>query len=499
MIECSKANVASWDLRTNDPITSYYSSSQSRELSLNRVTSYTYTMNEMVVAIVYFEEEIGITFYTFNLLSKEYTFIRKRWKAMNVVSVWIHGEHLRVATIKPGFITVWETGFSEDATLAKVESFPAPHGIEPIREILFLPALARLAFSIKTAVQIWDAQSSKCLLNVVGEGMGMISFSLDGQFFSCITGGLELCVWKDTPTGYTLHQKVVWDIRGQLLSPNGESIFVYNNKKIHLLSTRDATYPTPNVYTHFVDWTHFIMEFSPDQTLAAVAKREDNTVTVLDINSRNPQLIINAGTQVYGLRMTGSTIIVVGMGKVITWNLPTVDYVTAAYANTSDSAQTTVFDYSGYYSNTVISPDLKHIAIFSTFTLSIYNMSTGKHLTSLKGEFDSTLYFSPDACELWSVSKYSTHGWKLIEDSGCDAIQLEYLKPTALPLGIFPWQSSQGYKVMCDGWILNSNQKPLLWLPHDWRSDKKYRIWGGQLLGLVHGGLQQPVILEFPK
>ena len=497
LAEVDRTNIISWDLQTGGGVGAF---DTGLWLTSNLKSSAVYSTDGKMIAVVFWEWNEpfpSVRIYVYNILSQEH--ICSHRLQGRVVSIWTQGEYLQVATVKPGSVTVWEVGFSSDHIPAEIKSYTIPNKTESAGKILFLPALTRLAFTLKKEVLIWDAQGSKILLNIVGKGVEIISFSPDGHFFACVTSGLELCIWKDTPTGYALYQTVMWDTNTPYFSPDGESILIYNHERIQLLSTRDPNHFPSDIQTKSVDWTHFIMGFSPDQTLAAVAKRKNNTIIIYDLKSSNPQLIINAGTEVYGLRMTGDTIIIVGKGKVITWNLPVGDCVTTVYANTNDSVQTTMFDYSEYYGTILISPDLKHIAILSNFTLNIYNISTGEHLTSIQTELGSTPHFSPDAQEIWCVGKSSMSGWKIIGDSGSGVVELEPLEPTASPSGVFSWQSSQGYKITDDGWVLSSTNKPLLWLPHHWRSHEKHRIWGGQFLGLLHGVLQQVIILEFPK
>ena len=115
------------------------------------------------------------------------------------------------------------------------------------------------------------------------------------------------------------------------------------------------------------------------------------------------------------------------------------------------------------------------------------------------------LWFSPDGSELWRnmwvfTGEDIATGWAITEteDSGSSCIKLESLETTTQPPGGFPWQSSYGYKVTPDGWILNSGGKRLIWLPHHWRSHlpEEGIVWGGQFLGLTHSILQEAVILE---
>ena len=108
--------------------------------------------------------------------------------------------------------------------------------------------------------------------------------------------------------------------------------------------------------------------------------------------------------------------------------------------------------------------------------------------------------FTPDGREIWGVSAKDhspMRGWQVIENSESGAINLLPLSPSKSPSVAPPWQSSRGYEVTDDGWILSSTRKRLLWLPHRWRSDERSRTWNGQFLGLRHRELRDIVILEF--
>jgi len=60
----------------------------------------------------------------------------------------------------------------------------------------------------------------------------------------------------------------------------------------------------------------------------------------------------------------------------------------------------------------------------------------------------------------------------------------------------FPWRSSCGYQVTGDWWVLGPGGKRLLMLPPPWQSFAVRRVWKGQFLALLHGGLSEAVILN---
>ena len=92
---------------------------------------------------------------------------------------------------------------------------------------------------------------------------------------------------------------------------------------------------------------------------------------------------------------------------------------------------------------------------------------------------------------------FKCEGLEIIEDSVSGTMELIPLDETLYPSGTFLWDSTRGYKVTDDGWVLSPTRKRLLWLPHRWRSDQEDdRIWSGRFLGLSHR-ISEVVILEF--
>ena len=467
-------------------------------------------MDGKIVAVAYRDADATTTaISTYDLFSGTHIYSHRVSEGRIVASIWTHEEHLRFVTVKPGSIIVWEVGFTSIHTLTEVESFPVPENITYSGECLFLPALSRLAFTFRGVVLVLDIRNYELLLNSPGDQHAEMSFSPDGRFFACGPIGLGVHLWKESPTGYELHQKIVpgnTRIR-PLLSPSGESIIILNQSTVRLWYTANPT-PSSNAPTQFAEPASFILEFSSDETLAAVARLEEKTATVLDLRSGGPRLIIDTGMKVLGLGVTENTIVVVGEGKVVTWNLPARDSGLSSGANINDSVRTTTFDYSPpslsmLVPSTSISHDLNRIAVArygegELDDLNIYDASTGKRITgtTIRG-YSRAPWFTPDRREVWCIGDFSARGWTIVEDNESDLARLEPLGSTARPSGgTFPWRSPRGYEVMEDGWVINSDEKRLLWLPHHWRSDNTDRVWGERFLGLLRCELLEAVILE---
>ena len=233
-------------------------------------------------------------------------------------------------------------------------------------------------------------------------------------------------------------------------------------------------------------------------------------VTVLDLHSSDPRLIIDAGIEIGSLGMTADTIIVVGEGKIVTWKLPADNCALNTRANIDDSVQTTKIvlppfrDPKGVRMS--ISPDLRRVGVAghlmsSSSVLGIYDLSTGRCLvrTSTTGILHPR--FAWDGREVWCEVYPHLGSCAITEDTEHDTIKIGSSGETEYPpVGVtLPWQSSRGYQITDDGWVLSPTQKRLLWMLPHWRTFEACRIWSGRFLGLSQGGPSEVVILEFPE
>ena len=241
----------------------------------------------------------------------------------------------------------------------------------------------------------------------------------------------------------------------------------------------------------------FVLDFSPDGTLAAVAMKMNDTITVLSLKSGVPQLTIDAGMGVYGLRVIGNSVVVIGDRKVITWNLPAGGCVPNAWAGLEDSSRVINLGGSrdGDVTSGTISTDFRYVAFAQGINLHVYSASTGEYLgEELMGA--GTPWFAPEGCDLWRVGNGGGAVVLRVVDGG------DLLEYTELTVNIehppegYPWGSSRGYRVTKDWWILGPDGKRLLMLPPPWQSYAVLRVWKGKFLALLHCSLSEPVILE---
>ena len=437
--------------------------------------------------------------------------------------IWTHDECLRFATIRRGSITIWEVEFTLKHPPTKVEFFPIPDEVDSGYNFLFLPVFYRLAFTLYKQIQVRDVKASKLLLDSEQgpDVFSEYSFSSDGRFFAFSAVGREFCISKESPAGYALHQQPPFTLdvgERPILSPNGRSIVFPRDRTINLWHTDDQTPSPPKGYG--LD-RHFLLALSPDEKSAAFAKPGGNMVGILDLRSGDLRLVINTGMRVQCLGVPGDTVVVVDKEKIVTWNLPGGDH--AFNATINDSVRTVMLDRSSYrlgnrFTQTPLSLSLSHdlsrIAVAGggitqekvnlgikqeKVNLGIHDVTTGTCLASTRSDLFVSPSFTRDGREIWSASRDSGGccGWEIIEGGASGAMELKPLEETLYPSRAFLSHSIRGYQVTDDGWVLSPTRKRLLWLPHSWREDQKYRLWSGQFLGLTHRLLSEVVILEF--
>ena len=238
-------------------------------------------------------------------------------------------------------------GLPQNTYLQRLRACPSPTILILGHNIPSSPPFPGLPLSLK--------ELSLCgmltILNCDIAGPKRMTFSSDGYFFACGTDQREVYLWKESPTGYILHQKLVYGVGDcthlKLLFPsNAQSIIVASEKTLQLWHTVDSTTFPPSIpiQNHQLI-NYFILGFSPDKSLVAVAQLRGDTATVLDLKSGLPYLIIETSTKTHGLGVAGRVAVVIGDKQIITWNLPTGDSIPTR-VNVNDSIQTTMIYHS---------------------------------------------------------------------------------------------------------------------------------------------------------
>ena len=219
-----------------------------------------------------------------------------------ILQIWTRDEFLRYATLKSGHITIWEIDFTLTHRPKAVNSLSIPDemaDVEAFKESLFLPACYRLALSLRDKLFVWDARDSKFLLKTSHPCPSEMSFSSDGLFFAFhLPKTAEGSVWKESHSGYALHQQFMFGspnimCLGPLLSPDGTSVIICPNEAIRLWHTRDPILPQGSPTPTRSLYKGFILEFSPSGTLAVFANKSRNSVTIFNLWFRYLPMVAN--------------------------------------------------------------------------------------------------------------------------------------------------------------------------------------------------------------
>ena len=503
--------IVNWDLQTGGVLSNFdalgFHISESPTCN-----SMSYSLCETLIGVSFSNDTIIV----YNVLSGK-SISSHSTKQPIVKMIWTHGEFLQFATIESGSIATWQVNFTSNHTPTRVGSLSTPHDFSS-DELVLLPATSRIAFSLDKKVVVWDTLHHKALLHSAdAKNPRAMSFSPEGHFFLCGTISREFYIWKESPTGYLLHQKLVSGASRPTpyISLNGESVISSSGQILQLWHTKKS--PT-SIQTAHCQHKRFLIGFSSDESLVAFTQTLSSTVTVLDTKSGNPWLVIDTDAPTCGLRMTEGQILVVCKGKVITWDLPARNSAFNPMRDTNDSVQTIALKLPQHvvFLQASISPNLDYVAFGTGITtkepLSIYSMHSREKLATVPPDGYILGYrsgyrpgyrpgykvgFTQNGHEVWCADEVTLNQWEIVKENGSNAITLKRLNKDAEVLCGLPWLSSHGYQVTHDGWILGSNGKCLLWLPHHWRPDKRVeRVWSGKFLAVWNDNSSEPYILE---
>ena len=545
-------DIITWDLQTGVLVNTISPEQQRRS---GYCASVTYSTCGTMLGVLFCHRQT-FTISTYNILSGLHIH-SSSVEGWVLNKIWTCSEHIQFATATSNSITTWEVEFASTHMPRKVDSLPTPDNFDSSEQllhrssffsgVLFHPATSRLAFTTGEKVMVWDGQHSRFLLDSVDFEDQMdsyMSFSLDGCFFANRSYGRTFYLWKESTTGYILHQKLIANtsVTVPCISPDGGSVITYGST-VQLWPTTNSTttLSTTSAQAPQRDENISILGFSPNETLAAVAKLWDEMVTVLDLKYGIPKLTIDTNVEVCGLRVANDTITVVGVGKIVTWSISTENCAPSPRINANDCLWSTAFNHPPIFNapwlpTASVSPDLHQVAIVELEEckpwigshLHLYDAHTGQCLITVPMKLGTSPWFTLDGCEVWCTTHHhQVEGWRIIKD-GKSNIILEYLGSTPAPSepnatldslesGVesrcsnltkpecagpalhppdgFPLKASDVYEFVDSGWIL-SGKKRLLWLPPHWRSYKWDRRWSGHFLALVHKELPEAVILQ---
>ena len=433
----------------------------------------------------------------------------------HVLGIWASGKYLQCAAVEQSAITIWETEFTSRQPPTFVQSLSIPENfdptsIDPIDPPLYHHASSCLAFILPGVVLIWDVQDSKFLLNssVDTQLSPSMSFSPSGYLFAYETAArATIYIWKKSPNGYVPYQQLspnITPIISLLFSPDGKALLALCKfTTIQIWHMEVPATSTSNFSTNISQWwiDNHIVEFSPNEGLAAVTQPGNKAIIVLDLKLNIPKLTIDVNTTIYATRIFEDNIFVVCSGSIFTWEIPKRS-ISGCTVNVGDAIRTVIFIHQDQLRTGLVSPNSQYIATVTRRTpspqfLEVYDTSTGKRLGNTPA-YVNTIWFTPDSNEIWDSSPAGFAGrWKIVKDRESNGLVVQERHEN--PPGGFPWESAHGYRVTDNGWILSPSGRQLLWLPHHWWVDEKARRWSGPYLALLHHALSEAIILDLSE
>ena len=421
---------------------------------------------------------------------------------------WVHGESLQFATSYKtnGKLAISIQGIQSTSNslsfTAKSFFVPSING-----EFSFSPVSFHASFVTETEIVVVDVQSSKILIhtktteplyNPPGQ------FSPDGSFLACKTLGNNICIWRNTPTGYvpwsTLQPRLKFD--GFLFSPTATSVLTWGKfNGIQVLHVENSiSSPSPSEIKALHQQREHLVAFSADGSHIVTAQRESSVFTVLDSLLDTTTQSINAGVEIQAIRIVDDTLLMAGRHKLIIWNLGAGEGTTVG--GISHDIIATHMD--GAH-NLALSIDHSKMAFASEETAILYDITAQAVL--IKHEMYGTIQdikFSQDgnllyvwSCDMSFYGDYKVYLTKF--EIGGDVCSVRVTKEC---LEDRQWNSlylpSLKYYLRYLEWVQDSDGHRYLWLPPHWRTKAQSDIeYEHNFVALVGSHRQKPIVIEY--
>jgi WD40 repeat protein len=430
---------------------------------------------------------------------------------------WVHEESLQFSTSfrnnEKRVVNIQELQPTSTPLFPLIQSFHLP----PCNgQFSFSPISFHGSFVTEAEVIILSVQDLGILLQVKAAHSYIPPghFSPDGSFFACRTEEHEICVWKNTSTGYVPWSKLRPQLpfKGFSFSPTMSSILTWGPEGIQLLHPDNhPTIPSPDKLEHCRQCRNHIVAYSTDGVHIAVARKEDNIVMVLDTRSNAPQRFINTDMQVLDIKIIDNTIFVAGGHGLVKWDLeagePMDDDNDSLEVSDDDSLEVAgdqIISIATPTSHIAISDDCSQIAFTEEGKVFLCNIQAQRTLfecVALHSVKD--IRFSPDGHRLWFITDGGHSGSITLvklergEDGNFASVTTKSLRDE------WPWVdhfSPHGWHVgsKSSEWVEDSKGNKLLWLPLSWRAKGWQDVrWDGNFLAFVHHDHLDPIIIEF--
>ena len=375
----------------------------------------------------------------------------------------------------------------------------------------FSPVSFHASFVTSKEVIILDVRDQKILLDTKAikksyHPSGL--FSPDGSFFACEMLMCGISVWKCTPICY-IHWNIVQprlSCEGFSFSPTTASILTWGKGGIQLLSLSNFGSPSPLTKTTESNLDHLVTS-SVDGTWIATARQGGHTITILGSLTGTPQHVINTQSGIQQMKFVHNAILVFSGNQLAKWNLESDGKVKGGV---NPEVLTQIVPMGIH----TLSNDGALLASFKQ-RLFMYEINSHKIISSCEvrraciGADVEGVQFSPCQSKLWfwSVEYNNNPGYSFLL-AGCFTqveLQRGHFVNSTVHKPVDEWSllallhSSDGFHIGHGGqWVEDSRGRKLFWLPPNWRVRRIDKlIWSGNLLALVDGHHEKPIIIQF--
>ena len=377
-----------------------------------------------------------------------------------------------------------------------------------IGKFSFSPVSFHASFVTMGEVIVLNVQDSNLLLRTeLDEGRYIPGqFSPDGCFF--ISGPLqnEIHIWQNTPIGYVpwriLQPQVELD--GYQWSPSSNSILCWGLDGIRLLHPGNYSSPPLSNRTGTLHFGGHLVAYSADKTYIATVRMFGGIVTVLNCISGTSWQFTDTEMEIEDIKIVNNTIIVVDSQELVGWVLEADGIVYGAPSARRVTVDETLPINDGQ-SCLTLSHDCSQIAYGKGSDVVLYDITQKTQKTIHIHSVNSVDYplhllyplFSPDKCQLWFVGESECYLVELGAEQDQGIVELSVADPE--DGWIMFNHSSHGYHIRAgSGWVTDSRDRKLLWLPPSWRTKYlPYTRWDGNFLALCSPHHPGPIVIKF--
>lgn len=357
-----------------------------------------------------------------------------------------------------------------------------------------------------TEIAVLDVRDSKILLQTKAarplyKPPGR--FSPDGCLFACGTLGNEICVWKNTSTGYvpgsSLESRLPFEWFS--FSPTAVSILTWGPGGVQLLDN-NFRFPSPDRTAARHNCGDHLVAYSKDGTRIATARRGDSVVTVLDLLSDTLQRSIDTAVGILDIGIVNNVIVVADARELVSWHLEAGEILRSA-CDAIVAEIAVVSADPDVVEHFTLSADCSWIAFTIGRTVFLYDV----HAQRIPNKFTMgcdvvDIRFSPYGRQLCFILDDDFYGH---QDNTPDRTSPETVEEWRIVNvtesawsrdGLFP---PHEYCFQQEsGWIEDSRGRKLLWLPPSWRMTYCLDTrWTGDFLALVDARHPEPIIVKF--